>query len=359
AVRCRRRTGFHGFAGQIALDVAGQAVGGLIAPVAILVQRLHRNPVQFTADEPWQLGRLNSAFGGDRGQLLSRTQAITQGRHVLFADDSQDFQDAFFPDALLTQGSRSGDQFVEQHAKRVDVASGVHVLRSKACLLRAHVFERADDLSELGRQLPFGQLRPDRLGHTEVDDLWHGRAVVRGYEYVRWLQVAMDDPFLVGVLYRMADRDNQLQSIGQGQLFFITIGRDRLPVDQFHDKVVRGDEAGVFDDARIQDPGDIGVVHQCEGLPFLLEPGEQVFRRAARPHDFERHAALDWLGLVGNPNFAHAAFAQLLTQHEATVEDAIRSQYRLRSCEDGCVSAAFEDARFPSVSGEQNVNSPP
>jgi hypothetical protein len=78
-------------------------------------------------------------------------------------------------------------------------------------LFRTHVQRCAHHLRELRVNRPLGQVLGDRLGHAEVDDLGHGFAVVRGDEHIGWLDVAVNDPFLVGMLDGVADRVEQLQ----------------------------------------------------------------------------------------------------------------------------------------------------
>ena len=85
-------------------------------------------------------------------------------------------------------------------------------------LLGAHVLERADDRAVLGEQRLLGQPLVDRLGDAEVDDLGHRLAVVERHQHVRRLDVAVDDPLLVGVLDRLADRDEQLEPLAGGEL---------------------------------------------------------------------------------------------------------------------------------------------
>ena len=58
-----------------------------------------------------------------------------------------------------------------------------------------------------------GQLLPGRLGHAEVDHLRHRLAVVQGDQHVGRLEVAVDDALLMGVLDRLADRDEQFQPL--------------------------------------------------------------------------------------------------------------------------------------------------
>ena len=49
--------------------------------------------------------------------------------------------------------------------------------------------------------------------HAEVDHLGHRLAVVQRHQHVGGLDVAVDDPLLVGVLDRLADRDEQLEPL--------------------------------------------------------------------------------------------------------------------------------------------------
>ena len=47
----------------------------------------------------------------------------------------------------------------------------------------------------------------------------------------------MDDPLLVGVLHRLADRDEQLQPLPGRQLVLVAVLGDRHALDQLHDEV--------------------------------------------------------------------------------------------------------------------------
>ena len=60
-------------------------------------------------------------------------------------------------------------------------------------------------------------------------------------------------------------------------------------------------------DARIEDFGDIGVVHEGQRLALLIEAGERARGVDAGPHDLDRNAAPNGLDLVGDPDFSHAA----------------------------------------------------
>ena len=64
-----------------------------------------------------------------------------------------------------------------------------------------------------------------------------GSLVVLGHQHVRRLDVAVDDPLLMGVLDRLADRHEQLQPLARRQLLLVAVLRDRHALDQFHDEV--------------------------------------------------------------------------------------------------------------------------
>ena len=145
-----------------------------------------------------------------------------------------------FSSSLLRERRAAGQQFVEQHAQRVDVAAGVDVELVELGLLRAHVLQRADDRAEAGVQRLLGQLLPGRLGHAEVDHLGHRPVVVQRDQHVGRLDVAMDDALLMGVLDRLADGDEQFQPLPRRQVVLVAVLGDRHALDQFHDEVAAG-----------------------------------------------------------------------------------------------------------------------
>ena len=101
----------------------------------------------------------------------------------------------------------------------------------------------------------------------------------------------MDDPLLVRVLHRLADRHEQLQPLARRQLIVVAVLGDRHALDQLHDEVRPAGLGG----AGVEDPGDVGVVHQGQGLPLGLEPGDDLARVHARLDDLQRHPAADRL----------------------------------------------------------------
>jgi hypothetical protein len=60
--------------------------------------------------------------------------------------------------------------------------------------------------------------------------------------------------------------------------------------------------------------GDVGVIHQGQGLLFGLEAGEHFAAVHPRLDDLQGHLAADGLLLVGHVHHAHAPFTDLLDQ---------------------------------------------
>ena len=132
----------------------------------------------------------------------------------------------------------------------------------------------------------------------------------------------MDDALLVGVLHRLADRHEQLQPLLGRQPGLVAELGQRQAVDQFHDeeRLARRRQAAV------EHAGDVGVIHHGQRLPLLLEARQHGLGVHAGLDELERHLAFDGLGLLGDPDLAHAAFADLLLQRVAAGDDACRAR---------------------------------
>ena len=73
--------------------------------------------------------------------------------------------------------------------------------------------------------------------------------------------------------------------------------------------------------AAVENAGDVGMVHQGQGLPLLLEALQHGLGVHAGLDELQRDLAFDRLGLLGDPDLAHAAFADLLHQRVAAGDD--------------------------------------
>jgi len=163
-------------------------------------------------------------------------------------------------------------------------------------------------LAKLREYRPLGELLLGRFGHAKVDDLGHGPVVVLGHQHVGGLDVAVDDPLLVGVLNGMADWHEQLQPLPGSEVMLVAILGNGDALDQLHDEV------GLPGVRRpgLEHLGDVGVVHHRQGLFFRLEPGDDLPAVHAGLDDLQGHPPADRLGLLGHVHHAHPACADLL-----------------------------------------------
>ena len=69
--------------------------------------------------------------------------------------------------------------------------------------------------------------------------------------------------------------------------------------------------------SRIKNLRDVRMIHHRESLPLGLEPGNDLPAIHAQFDDLEGDATFDRLALLGHPDFAEAAFAELLEQFVA------------------------------------------
>ena len=80
--------------------------------------------------------------------------------------------------------------------------------------------------------------------------------------------------------------------------------------------------------AAVEDAGDVGVVHHRQRLPLLLEALQHGPGIHAGLDELERDLAFDGLGLLGDPDLAHAAFADLLHEGVTAGDDDARLDLR-------------------------------
>ncbi len=135
---------------------------------------------------------------------LLRLGVLDQAGHPLHPGRTQ---------GLGIQRQRAGQHLVEDHPQRIDVGAGVHVQPAGHRLFGGHVLGRADHRPGLRKQRVLRKRLVDRLGDPEVDHLGHRLAVYQLHQHVRRLEIAMDDPLLMRVLDRLADRDEQFESL--------------------------------------------------------------------------------------------------------------------------------------------------
>ena len=169
-------------------------------------------------------------------------------------------------------------KLVEQHAQGIDVAAGVDVQLVELGLLGAHVLDRADHRADFGEHRLLGQPLLRCLGHPKVDDLRHGAVVVLGHQHVGGLEIAVNDSLLMGVLDRVTDVLEQCQSLAKIQPMLVTVLRDRHTLDHFHHEI----GSPRFRGSRVEDLGDVGMIHHRQCLSLGLKTGDHLTRVHAR-----------------------------------------------------------------------------
>ena len=130
----------------------------------------------------------------------------------------------------------------------------------------------------------------------------------------------------MGVLHRLADRDEQLQTRLDRQPPFITVLRQWLAVDEFHHE----ERLSRWRQSAVENAGDVGVVHQCQGLAFGVEPSDDAARIHAGLDEFQRDLSLDRFGLIRSIDRAHSSLANHFDQCVALGNDSAEAH--------GCVA---------------------
>src|SRR5579859_3737393 len=105
----------------------------------------------------------------------------------------------------------------------------------------------------------------------------------------------MDDALLVCVLHRLADLDEQREAIAGRKLLLVAVVSDLDAPNQFHDE----EWPPSIGRPRIEDPGDIRMVHQSQRLAFRLESGDHAFGVHAQLNNLKGNLAAYGFLLLG------------------------------------------------------------
>ena len=124
----------------------------------------------------------------------------------------------------------------------------------------------------------------------------------------------MNDALLVRVLDGLTDLCEKFQPFFGGKIVLVAVVRDLAATHQFHDEVrpARVCRTG------IEHFGNVGMIHERQGLALSLEAGDHLIRVHAQLDDFKGHPSAHWLLLLGHEYYAASAFADLLKQFVAS-----------------------------------------
>ena len=254
-------------------DVRRQLRDRRVATGAILVHRLHHDPVQVATQlahqRPWvsrsrlrdgvlQAGRLvggRRRLGAER-RPLQQLETCARPRRLDMLDRPQDLGRALGAKLDGIKGQHARQKLVEQHAERVNVGSRVDPTVSQLGLLGAHVLRRPDQLPLLGKHRSVRQLARRRLGDAEIDHLRDRLAVLQRHENVVGLDVAMDHALLVRVLHRVAHLKEELQPIHGRETPLVAKAGQRKPFDVLHHEV----GPPLIGHAGVDHAGDVRVI---------------------------------------------------------------------------------------------------
>ena len=135
----------------------------------------------------------------------------------------------------------------------------------------------------------------ERLSDSEIDNLRRRVAIHLCDQNVRWLQIAVDNRFLMRVLDSFADMHEQFQPIARIESVIVAVGRDGNAGDILHDEVRPSLRRGT----RVEHLGDSWVVHQGQSLALGLEARHHLARVHARLDQLDGDAPANRLLLLG------------------------------------------------------------
>lgn len=252
------------------------------------------------------------------GRLVSR---VVGHRGSLLAEDSPDLGETRSAPGVGLEGQQSAEHLAEEDAEGIDVRATVDGRRALR-LLGAHVFGPADQaLVPRGHRL-LDRVLCDGAGDAEIDHPGCGFVAVDGHEDVGGLQVTVNAALLVGVLDRLAHIDEELETCGDSEGVTVAVPRDGDATHELHDEV----RMALDRRPRIEDPGDMRMVHECEGSTFGLEPRHHVGRVHAGLDDLDRHFSAPGPILLGQVDNTESPVAKDLD--DAVRTDAVAPEVR-------------------------------
>ena len=150
----------------------------------------------------------------------------------------------------------------------------------------------------------------DGFGNAKINYLGHRDSFTLRDQDIRRFQIAMDDPFLMRVLYAAAHRYEKFQALPHRKLLALAVIGKLLSHDQLHHK--EGPACVRCPD--VQYARDIGMIHCGQRLPLNFESRHCHLRIHSMFEDLKCDPALDWLLLLRYVNGGKTALADLLEQ---------------------------------------------
>src|ERR1035438_9873801 len=212
AVGAGRRRRFYRLTAQISSQIGGQVGRGAIAALAILLERLERDPIQIG-------GEMFLQFAGPLG--------------IFFANFSQQFVKWKF----LVERRCAYQQFVKNDAEGINVGARIDIGAAIVGLFRAHVAWCSNDDAYTSSQRELFRARFHGFRQTEINDFGHRPAVLFGDQNIGWFQIAVQNGFLVRMLDAVADQHEQFDTLASADLVRGAVIVDRHAFHIFHREI--------------------------------------------------------------------------------------------------------------------------
>src|SRR3974390_1356759 len=118
----------------------------------------------------------------------------------------------------------------------------------------------------------------------------------------------MNDALLMGVLDRLANLDEQLESVCSGELVLVAVIGDFYSTHQLHDE----EWAAGVGRPSIQHPGNVGMVHHRQSLTLGFKAGDHLACVHSQLNHLQRDAAVNGLLLLRNEDSTAPALPDFL-----------------------------------------------
>ena len=198
------------------------------------------------------------------------------------------------------------ERLVEHQCERVEVSLLAGLVAF--ALLRRHVGEGAEHVAGAGQGIFSRQARAAEVGQLGGNAMLLAARGVRD-EHVLGLDVAMDDPPLMGMLERVEQGEANLQDLLVGKRLLGDQVGERLPLDQLGDQV-----EGFAVRACLIQGDDRGVRQPCGGLRLAGGPLAVALR--SEPDPLDRDLAPQQL-VTSAPHDSESAGAEAFQQEVA------------------------------------------
>jgi hypothetical protein len=114
----------------------------------------------------------------------------------------------------------------------------------------------------------------------------------------------------MGMLHRATYGQKELQSLARRETLLVAVLSNRDTSHQLHDE----ERTAALRGPGVEHPRYVGVVHECQRLPFCFEAGDNLASLYSGFNDLQRDTPLHGMCLFGHEDHAHASLADHLQE---------------------------------------------